>query len=217
MGKFIRHNNNIPSSKLNNSVKMVSASQHMKSEVLSRVTIPMYFYNIIVPQLGNYYDVYPVDFENKPVVCCPLHDEDTPSCRYYPDTESFYCFGCAKGGNVIYLHKYFASRMNGTEVSLDESIAFLYNYFVKGKETETFVKEQTVTKEKLNSDYDIVKFNLYRVNLEQSITVDNNLDDNIKRELWKDLDNIDCLLSLDMIKADEAESYLKKRVRELIK
>ena len=60
----------------------------MKKEVLLRVSIPMYFYNIIVPQLGDYYDLYPVNFENKPVVCCPLHDEDTPSCRYYPETES---------------------------------------------------------------------------------------------------------------------------------
>lgn len=198
-------------------VNKSSASEVMRLEVLKKVSIPMYFYNIIVPQMGNYYSEYGVDFDTRITVCCPLHDEDTPSCRYYPETESFYCFGCGKGGNVIYLHKYFASRMNGIEVSLDDSIVFLYNYFIKGKETEAIVKGQVIEKEKLNTDYDIIKLNMYRVNLEQSMTFDKHLDINVKQQLWKELDDIDCLVSLDMIKASEAEQYLKKKVREIIK
>jgi hypothetical protein len=107
--------------------------------------------------------------------------------------------------------------MNGIEVSLDDSIVFLYNYFIKGKETEAIVKGQVIEKEKLNTDYDIIKLNMYRVNLEQSMTFDKHLDINVKQQLWKELDDIDCLVSLDMIKAREAEQYLKKKVREIIK
>lgn len=32
---------------------------------------------------------------------CPFHSEKTPSCVIYPDSESFYCFGCGAGGDVI--------------------------------------------------------------------------------------------------------------------
>ncbi len=32
---------------------------------------------------------------------CPFHSEKTPSCVVYPHNDSFYCFGCHAGGDVI--------------------------------------------------------------------------------------------------------------------
>jgi len=32
---------------------------------------------------------------------CPFHQEKTPSFFIYPESNSFYCYGCNQGGNVI--------------------------------------------------------------------------------------------------------------------
>ncbi|MCR5729000.1 MAG: DNA primase [Ruminococcus sp.] len=35
-------------------------------------------------------------------VCnCPFHSEKTPSCTIFMETQSFYCFGCGAGGDVV--------------------------------------------------------------------------------------------------------------------
>lgn len=39
---------------------------------------------------------------------CPFHSEKTPSFYVYPDTQSFYCFGCGAGGSAIN----FAEKIN---------------------------------------------------------------------------------------------------------
>jgi len=204
---------------MGNNVVFMPVKQ-MAAQVLNGVTIPMYFYNIIIPQLGNYFDLYPVNFDVDPRACCPLHDEDTPSFRFYEDTSSFYCFGCRKGGNIINLHRYFAERMNGDMPSYEEAVSFLYDYFLKGKETESqFIdkaKQKVDKEQKLNTDTEIVRFNYYRYNLEQSITFDKTIKLEVKKQLWEELDHIDILLSKNLIKADDAEQYLKAKVKEYI-
>ena len=35
------------------------------------------------------------------VCLCPFHSEKTPSCTVYTDNQSFFCFGCGAGGDVI--------------------------------------------------------------------------------------------------------------------
>ena len=32
---------------------------------------------------------------------CPFHNEKTPSFTVYPETSSYYCFGCGAGGDVV--------------------------------------------------------------------------------------------------------------------
>jgi hypothetical protein len=42
------------------------------------------------------------DFTGK--VCCPLHEDVTPSCHVYDDpARGWFCFGCGQGGTVYEL------------------------------------------------------------------------------------------------------------------
>jgi len=58
---------------------------------------------------------------NKLCGLCPLHNDKSPSFFIYPESNSFYCYGCNKGGNVInlvrFLHNY----------TFPEAIKFLNN------------------------------------------------------------------------------------------
>ena len=185
-------------------------------EIKNKVTIPMYFYSVIVPQMGDYYDLYPVDFDQKIVVCCPLHDEDTPSCRYYENTSSFYCFGCQRGGDVIKLHQYFVEqRITGEQPKYSEAVEFIYKTFIEGKETAEIVHIADAN-EQINSDEEIVRFNVYRKRLEDSITIDHNITLDAKVQIWDLLDATDILLSKNKIKTADATKYIKQQVKEII-
>ncbi len=38
---------------------------------------------------------------------CPFHEDDKPSCRIYPETNTFHCFGCnATGDQIEFIEKY---------------------------------------------------------------------------------------------------------------
>lgn len=73
--------------------------------------------NDIVTVIGNY-----VSLRRRGrnlVGLCPFHSEKTPSFTVYPDSQSFYCFGCGAGGDVIS----FIRRMEHLEYL--ESVRFL--------------------------------------------------------------------------------------------
>ena len=47
---------------------------------------------------------------------CPFHSEKTPSFTVYPESRSYYCFGCQNGGDAIYL----VDQLKDDRVSEDE-------------------------------------------------------------------------------------------------
>ena len=48
---------------------------------------------------GNYVNLQK---RGKNYLCsCPFHSEKTPSCTIFPETQTFYCFGCGAGGDII--------------------------------------------------------------------------------------------------------------------
>ena len=54
---------------------------------------------------------------------CPFHPEKRPSFYIYSETNSFYCYGCQKGGNVINFVEDFYN------LSFKEAVEFLLNNF----------------------------------------------------------------------------------------
>jgi len=94
-------------------------SNSEKSKIKS-IPIPLYMDEVIYKQREGYYELKP-DLTAYEWCKCPLHDEDTPSFKYYPETNTFYCFGCNTGGDIIKLHQVFAEKMWGIHPSYKET------------------------------------------------------------------------------------------------
>lgn len=65
--------------------------------------------NDIVDFIGGY-----VQLRRRGRTCtglCPFHNEKTPSFHVYPENQSFYCFGCGAGGDIIT----FARKINNLD------------------------------------------------------------------------------------------------------
>ncbi len=61
--------------------------------------------NIELAKMTPIQDLYSFEkvkiFHKKTKACCPFHNEKTPSFFIYHETNSFYCFSCHTGGDVI--------------------------------------------------------------------------------------------------------------------
>ncbi len=55
--------------------------------------------NDIVDVMSSYVEIKRAGRDH--VCSCPFHSEKTPSCHIFTETQSFYCFGCHAGGDVI--------------------------------------------------------------------------------------------------------------------
>ena len=44
---------------------------------------------------------YKIQQDKHNQILCPFHEDDKPSCKIYPETNTYHCFGCGKTGDVI--------------------------------------------------------------------------------------------------------------------
>ena len=72
--------------------------------------------NPIETVIGSYVSLKRSGHNN--VGLCPFHSEKTPSFHIYSDTQSFYCFGCGAGGDVITFIKRIENLSYGEAVRL---------------------------------------------------------------------------------------------------
>ena len=186
-------------------------------EIKKNITIPKYFEEIIVPQMEEYYSDYIVDFEVRPVVKCCLHDEDTPSMRWYEETNTYHCFGCRDTGDIISLHRKFTERMTGSYPSFGETLDFLYKYFLEGKTTQRAVIKDVENKEFKSTPSELARLSGYCNKLEGQLLVDSTISDESKRRIWEAIDSMHLLTSKNMVNASHAMSYIKEIVRDAIK
>ena len=184
--------------------------------VKNNVTIPDYFYNIVMPQMKNYYNDYSVDFEVRPVAKCCLHDEDTPSFRYYDETNTFFCFGCRAGGDIIELHRKFIEKINGVRPSFAESVIFLYKYFIEGKESYKIKSDRIGVRGSSNKSTpaELIRLSGYLSKLESSMLT-SDIDDDIKKSIWSKIDNISLLVAVNEIGATCGMEYIKHEVNKI--
>lgn len=55
------------------------------------------------------------------VILCPFHEESNPSCFLYPESNTYYCFGCHAHGDVIKFY------MDVTGKGFSEAVNYLGN------------------------------------------------------------------------------------------
>lgn len=188
--------------------------------IKSKVTIADYVKDVIIPEMPWYYSDYTVDFNLKLYIKCPIHGEDTPSFRYYPESNTFYCFGCGAGGDVINLHKAFYKSLSDRDISTEDALSFFRNKFIdklQSKNTDG-LKNKILPKGKvLSNSKDLLKLERVYRDLDNTLRVDYSLSDSIKNKIFDAIDNAISLVELEKISALDAIAYIKGSYKEALK
>lgn len=196
---------------------MTLREQEMTEEIKNRITVPMYFEKIIVPNMQFYYEGEVVDLEVYPVCKCPLHNEDTGSFRYFDYSNSFYCYGCTIGGDVINLHREFMKASQNETLSFREAIVFLYKFFIEGNETalinKNIRKEQS--EKRLSTNVELVRFNNKLEWLEKYLLETNGLNVMQKNVAFHRIDLFEMLVTKNKMNATEGREALDKLEKSL--
>lgn len=188
--------------------------------IKSKVTIEDYVKDVIIPEMPWYYSDYTVDFNLKLYIKCPIHGEDTPSFRYYPESNTFYCFGCGAGGDVINLHKAFYKSLSDRDISTEDALSFFKNKFIaklQSKNTDG-LKNRILPKGKvLSNSKDLSKLERVYRDLDDTLRVECSLSDSIKNKIFDAIDNAISLVELEKISALDAIAYIKENYKEALK
>ena len=98
---------------------------------------------------------------------CPLpgHDETEPSFRIYDDNDSFYCFGCKRGGDSITLHS-LLSNSDNSEAFKDLAQKIGVNLTHEEQKDYQKLQNQKTDIQKINSSFQSLCINSLKSNPE---------------------------------------------------
>lgn len=175
--------------------------------VKKSVKISEYIEKYVVKEIPWYFNDYTVDLDLKPYIKCPIHGEDTPSLKYYEDTNTFYCFGCGAGGDVINFHRLFVKSLTNEEISVSDAVDFLKNRFLEGKQKE--VAKILPKSEVDNQAKDVLRLSRLCTEIEETLKVDKSLPEEKKKVIYDCVDTVLALIELRKVKAVECIDYVK--------
>lgn len=192
------------------------------AQVKDHVLIPDYINKIVKQEMPWYFTDYAIDFDNRPYIKCPLHGEDTPSFRYYEETNTFFCFGCGVGGDVIKLHREFVDRINNEQISFNDAVDFLFDAFIDKIKAPKVNKKQIKIQPKYElkkveqKDAELVRFKRLYERLDKELQVEEGLSLDTRKKMYQVIDDAIRLVKDDLVAAEEAIVYLKDNYKKII-